>query len=75
MLLYILEYLRPKSDLVGQGARLRLERRQNSSRTIMIRKMTLTLMLIRSALEGPESSSGMRMSGSSFQPGLRLGGS
>ena len=59
---------------MGQGARLRLDRRQYSSRTMMIRKMTLTLMLIRSALEGPASSSGVRMSGS-FQPGLRLGGS
>ena len=41
---------------------------------MMIRNMTLTLMLTRRAvLEAPESSSGMKMSGS-FQPGLRLGG-
>ena len=60
---------------MGQGARLRLERRQYRSTTMMIRKMTLTLMLIRRAgLEEPGSWSGITVSGS-FQPGLRLGGS
>ena len=73
MLLNICEYLRPKSDLVGQGARLRLERRQYSRRMMMIRKMTLMLILIRRALELPASE--MTMSGSgSFHPGLRPGG-
>ena len=74
MLVYICEYLRPKSDLVGQGARLRLESRQKSRITMMIRNTRLTLMLTRRAvLESPKSSSGMKVSGT-FQPGLRLGG-